>query len=143
MLWGRGTRTWGTVQGAPASSPTWTGPLTVATSRLTQELQRDSTTRCLVSGFVLVLEGEGVGGEDKRGKMLSEWFPVDARERRREGRGERGGKRRGEEGEDVNLFFWCWGEEEDFVYCSLIPNPLLPPLPLTPLPPDFLPCAIL
>ena len=76
-------------------------------------------------------------------QMPSEWFPVDARERRREGRGERGGKRRGEEGEDANLFFWCWGEEEDFVYCSLIPNPLLPPLPLTPLPPDFLPCAIL
>ena len=46
-----------------------------------------------------MLEREGVGGEDKRGKMLSEWFPVDARERRREGRGGREGGR-GEEREE-------------------------------------------
>ena len=84
MQWGRGTRTWVTVLVAPASSPTWTGLQTVATSRLTRGLQRGSTTKCPVSGS-FVDSGGGRGEEEGRGGG-----------ERREGRG--GGERREESG---------------------------------------------
>ena len=104
MQWGRGTRTWVTVLVAPASSPTWTGLQTVATSRLTRGLQRGSTTKCPVSGSFVDSGGgrgeeEGRGGGERRegrGGGREGGRRVEGGEWRGERRGERGGG--GEEG---------------------------------------------